>query len=1800
MRKIGIKKIITTKKWKTSTKGIFCGLFGVILATLFLMPNIFYGGTTEIRSATDLMKLVETSKLRTIGPDEIYELKADINLGTYEFTGIGSEEHPFCGTFEGNGYTISGLAALQSENTYTAKSGLFVYIDGATIQNFKLEGTNIVSEGKGGIVATKAVNSKLKDITVKNSILDITLTEHVKELPMKAGFAGGLVGYASGCTFYDCEVSDSTIGSNQKNITANIGDGFYLGGLVGIADSSTVVEYSRVKDCKISIDISTEVAALDRTFIHNGGLVGSLRNGSLVIDSFSSANLNTDVEMAMQTAVGVSNYFGGIVASMEGENCGITRCHYSGTQTGTKKNIARGTELAFYMTGICGFVDDANAENISYTYYDYDKLLAGGESSEGVVLTALRRENGANRGESEHVKRLDTENYAEESRFATFDFLGAVANNRGHINKWIIDETAHMPVHGSSFGARLDFPGAGSVTIAQTKRSDGKTLHGSIVTTSVNDSARQYTEADAIATVTLTAEVNDGYHFAGWYRTNNWFQNIPYTSLDGWKEMVTGNIPDGTYFEGTNLSYAAPAEDDDFYLGHFQAEIRFMPLDGTSSGTPTATVYYDYMDTMGDNSGYRSAITKVQSDAVEAGKITAENGVFAGWTTKEGGIADAGLVDLSTLGSEFYGQATIVTEPLVLYPVFIQDASKIVFTTIEAGTTDKDGNENQVSCFGNNYGYNTRVLEQYDANEKYTASVDFVNQEDGSYKCILSLKDSEGNKITDDSAWESGGYRFLGWYRIETDNRGAILYDENGKKNAARISRELEAELPTETALSGIRLYEARFEYEVQYWEQYYLINYFCYGTETRVEWYEYGETFKNFDHHIRPKGTANGWYTGPLEDKNSDGIIDINDVDRAKQKEILEAFSSDTVNAKDEDNEAPFNGTGVLLSNQMVQEPFCAFYNYEPNDTGRYAILLLSEFPSASSYLQLDITTLSYVQTKVAEKEGYHFWGWTQQRIGDNSDNETSEFFESTNSREVWKANSYLWSHYVAPHLFGDLREYALVAHFYADVNFIKKDSNFEVVNRRYLDKLFLSETKNDVTYTLWDNDLDPDTGGSPSKNSGISDSATSQTMIDIQASPSDEEMAVPGYKFLGWIDAAEIGYDASKSYEEQSYMYRYIYDNPDDSFVTMHENRTEGLLWRSTDDIQVTQTMTLIPVYTYDFTVSVASNLSSLSSSLDYRILRNDENTGFDIYLATSADINTTDYPFTGWYDGSGALVTENLDDEVADFTILDTAVTEELTKSSAKPAYTFTANFNIRTTYHDSGAAYEDIPKFHVPNKVLGTTVSTLKPEETPVDSYFIGWTTESAAKNKDSSWSFTDGEYYVIKSLDDYGVSQYKATGNSGGLADFLLTGEEIVQSPMDIYPVYIHLDAIKDNITVYSNMSEDTTTKLGLDESGLYLETAYANEDYMLVDWKESTDNSNWSFFTTFDTGATKYYISMPALDKVLDIAKDNVIIDYYRADYGVKITYCGLTNDVLYEHGLLVGETLSTYADGKFEYYREVPMDIMTYYVASVGERFGTLSYSNRMYTKESDGTKKSFVAYMNQPITQPLTFYLDIYMVYTMDNTETLCSLSDFKIGFAEDGSMNAYLLEDYTKSQYAQFLVGINEMNNGEQLPVGQNDVTVNLYLQKSTEEAVSYGLYKSTTTAEHEGVSVSGISLTQGIAEFDILGTLQLSMDEVEGYIEVDDETFFLCLVPPADSGAQEMKVAIQPGETITISNLVFGEWTVKQDTAWAWRYDVVGNESIDVNVDSVWAGDTITEFDNDRNEKLNFTDEEKLKP
>ncbi len=151
----------------------------------------------------------------------------DANEDVYasNYTAIGfwgqdnSDYHPFKGTFDGQGHTISGIRIYKGGNGYTdIYQGLFGIIEGATIRGITLTDTRITgNSGTGGIVGSNAGTVTDCHVTATVAIHAVlsTVINH-----------GGIVGFNAGTVSYCTSAATLTITSS--NVV------YYFGGIAGL------------------------------------------------------------------------------------------------------------------------------------------------------------------------------------------------------------------------------------------------------------------------------------------------------------------------------------------------------------------------------------------------------------------------------------------------------------------------------------------------------------------------------------------------------------------------------------------------------------------------------------------------------------------------------------------------------------------------------------------------------------------------------------------------------------------------------------------------------------------------------------------------------------------------------------------------------------------------------------------------------------------------------------------------------------------------------------------------------------------------------------------------------------------------------------------------------------------------------------------------------------------------------------------------------------------------------------------------------------------------------------------------------------------------------------------------------------------------------------------------------------------------------------------------------------------------------------------------------------------------------
>jgi hypothetical protein len=139
------------------------------------------------------------------------------------YTAIGTYEHPFKGTFDGQGYTVSGIRIYKkyTNSNHYMYYGLFGVVgEGGTVKRVNLADTRITGYCDVGGIAGMAYKSTIEDCSVGN---DVWI--HARQID--AHNQGGIVGENSSGIVCRC-ISRATLAINS-----DLTDCHYFGGIVG-------------------------------------------------------------------------------------------------------------------------------------------------------------------------------------------------------------------------------------------------------------------------------------------------------------------------------------------------------------------------------------------------------------------------------------------------------------------------------------------------------------------------------------------------------------------------------------------------------------------------------------------------------------------------------------------------------------------------------------------------------------------------------------------------------------------------------------------------------------------------------------------------------------------------------------------------------------------------------------------------------------------------------------------------------------------------------------------------------------------------------------------------------------------------------------------------------------------------------------------------------------------------------------------------------------------------------------------------------------------------------------------------------------------------------------------------------------------------------------------------------------------------------------------------------------------------------------------------------------------------------
>ena len=328
------------------------------------------------------------------------KLTANIDLSTLgdrDWTPIGqytnySDYVYYGGTFDGGGYTISGLS-INSTKRY---QGLFGYVKGGTIKDLTVAGSVTTSNSNAaGIVGYGY------PVTLENCVNRATVSSATK------GNIAGVVAYVGGSTrntLKNCR--------NEANIT---GCGDFVGGVVASGSNVTM------GNCWNTGDIVNTKTPSSMTYCV-GGVAGGLSSGSTATRCVNTGRISSTVKRTGGIAGGLGGStlnscynigevhgiygVGGVVGSISAANTQITDCYNLGNVICAAPTAVFTDKYAKGVGGIVGDpTDTSNTAKIT-NCYNAGTITNEDTATTGITVGGVIGSSSANNYKGEATKNL--------------------------------------------------------------------------------------------------------------------------------------------------------------------------------------------------------------------------------------------------------------------------------------------------------------------------------------------------------------------------------------------------------------------------------------------------------------------------------------------------------------------------------------------------------------------------------------------------------------------------------------------------------------------------------------------------------------------------------------------------------------------------------------------------------------------------------------------------------------------------------------------------------------------------------------------------------------------------------------------------------------------------------------------------------------------------------------------------------------------------------------------------------------------------------------------------------------------------------------------------------------------------------------------------------------------------------------------------------------------------------------------------------------------------------------------------
>lgn len=1349
----------------------------------------------HIKNEADFLSCVALSRERDTSGWYVYldndiELDSDdmkaIVANTVKHLSFGNKEHPFKGVFDGQNHTVEGLNYDKDAFDPERDTGFFAETNGATIKNFLVKDANVWADFRGGIIVGKAVNTRFENVMVMESTLHVTCANNALNLITNAGFEGGLIaGELDGCTLYNCEVRGGRAVNNATSgVQALGGEGLYMAAFAGYVTNSTI-EYCRVTPTRkddgsigmtdVTNKYDVAIGALGGNNVYASGFVGCMAGEAKIIDCFSTAQCYSYAASYVGVVAVTRAWTGGLAGRILTEKGNeLVRSHFAGDLSSRQYNPIAVIPIIQNDVNLGGIAARANKDDATVTecYFKPSVSLKG--SSQG---TAAKKKipsfggDGTTKGDS--YGPWDDERYTTRELWEEHDYDFCAGTMRStdnddalggqHTNEWAMDYKLKIPVHGQSVKATIDFPGAGTATIEATKLGIDQATsdpYAFAVSAVLAGTAQGLAQGDTSVTFRQdTSAKPKGLTDAnGGYRFMGWFRepDVRVNRIGQDNSWFDGKTDADAVAAGKQVQKSEAHEHTSTYTADNAKGVDgFKGNDLFIASYEAQVLFYN-----------------VQGETL-AWQSGEEHDKSTDWYRYGVGLTPAAPADRGTLSASatFIGWTTQPSGEAGMHGGYAAITSPKLAELKNAGAFYPAGTEITVLGPTDFYpvytDYVSNIMTVFEGNEQDATDnqtrrdgvgktdVKVETVEDGTSAYTVQVLDVSGKAISEEGQLPDG-YRFLGWY----ENKGT-----EDAPLEVRVSRDPSYTLPADVDLTAPHTYIARFEYRVDYYVRAYTNHEF---TDSKL--------------------LCSVWnrYQTPFEENVGSTFV----------RENVVHWGPEHVDHGIKDS---YETCGTRFTKEtLVVSPLNAYSHNVKNDTGADTLKNLyadTDFPGAAT-LSDTWTSASLNVTVKPVNDRYRLNFWTLERDGK------------------------YWTYVKNPieSMVRTDKKYYVRAMITTDVNFYNKGDNVvRTATRRYESNLLQTKVNGaDPTFTYYYPHVNKSVKVAEKPEDG--EKGSYESPLTLEASPTDADMAVPGYKFLGWISTAEV--------QKDSDVWKYIYDVAGDSYVTSDPDKAEPYL--ATDESKVTQWQDAYPVYAkYD--VSYTTNLHRAGFEGTDKV----NVPSYNIAPVINADTNpatATVIPdvTTPVYKAGGELYKlQKVEIELPNGEIktLPYDVEHGTCSYPVEPggAYTFVAYYSpLAVVYHlnatdvDGKVAQQDDMLGNLNGGIPKPTydVSTID-ADTGKFNVFVGWTEAEPAP----------GKGYVAWSE---GIRMVSAS--------------TVVKAPMELYPVYR-----PSLVTVQSNIDSklanpDLVRSLGRTDSGdqISLEVKAAEE-------VEGTDGTKYDF-----------------------------------------------------------------------------------------------------------------------------------------------------------------------------------------------------------------------------------------------------------------------------------------------------------------------------------------------------------------